>query len=223
MKQILLVAFTIFFISTEAQVFKAGIAAGGNLTQVDGDELYGFKKLGLNAGPMVVLPFGKDKKWSVSIETLFNQKGSYQKNVNYFSDSLDGFFKLVLDYADIPVLIHFKDKDFLNVGTGFSYGRLVRFGEWIGGDKVEWSREDWPYTEWDLNWIADFDVPLSKHYHKFRLNFRYCYSMIKLRDRIFNNPISNTDWQREQYNNVLTLRILYIFNEPKRQLLESDY
>lgn len=224
MKRFFLLTIAIIFCTlTQAQVFKAGIAAGLNLTQVDGDELYGFKKVGFNGGPMVILPFGPDDKWSVSLETLFNQKGSFQRNVNYFHDSLDGFYKLVLDYAEVPVLIHFKDKDFLNVGTGFSYGRLVRFGEWTASKKIDWSREEWPYTEWDLNWIADFDVPLSKRLHKFRLNFRYCYSVVKLRDRIFKNPFTNKAWKREQYNNVLTFRLIYIFNEPKRTLLETDY
>ena len=35
---------------------------GVNLTQVDGDQFYGFHKYGLNFGPMVIVPFGKKKE-----------------------------------------------------------------------------------------------------------------------------------------------------------------
>ena len=223
MKYLFILALLAIGLNSNAQLFKAGAIAGANLTQVDGDELYGYKKAGFNGGLMVILPLESSKRLTLSIETIFNQKGSYQKHVNYFHDSLDGFYKLVLDYAEIPVLLHFKDKDFLNFGTGLSYGRLVRFGEWTASKKVDWSREEWPYTEWDLNWIADIDFPISQRFHKLRFNFRYCYSIVKLRDKIFNNPFTNEAWKREQYNNILTFRLQYIFNEPKRQLLEPTY
>ena len=56
-----------------SQHFLGAISAGINLSQVDGDEVYGFKKVGFNGGPSVIIPFGKDKKWSVTIELLFSQ------------------------------------------------------------------------------------------------------------------------------------------------------
>jgi hypothetical protein len=56
-----------------AQSFLGALAFGGNLTQVDGDEMYGFKKLGFNVGVSAIYPF--TDKWSMSIEASFSQKG----------------------------------------------------------------------------------------------------------------------------------------------------
>ena len=50
-----------------AQHFLGALSMGINLTQVDGDLFYGYYKIGLNVGPMVAVPFGKNKNWSVRV------------------------------------------------------------------------------------------------------------------------------------------------------------
>ena len=61
---------------------------GLNATQVDGDEVYGYKNFGLNAGLSAIVPF--NNKWSVSIENIYSEKGAHQR-VKYL-DSLDGSY-----------------------------------------------------------------------------------------------------------------------------------
>ncbi len=115
---------------TDAEIYgqriKGEIIAGMNLSQVDGDEIYGFDKAGLNMGLGAIVPLGKH--FAFSIETLFNQKGSYQgkQEEDVVTDSLGNIiaiwtkeYKLKLDYLEVPVMIHFVDKDILAVGTGF--------------------------------------------------------------------------------------------------------
>ena len=70
---VLLVLFIVAIRSAHAQRILGGISIGMNLCQVDGDQFYGFNKVGLNFGPMVILPFGKNKSWSVSMELLYSQ------------------------------------------------------------------------------------------------------------------------------------------------------
>ena len=78
-----------------SQHFLGAISAGINLSQVDGDEVYGFKKVGFNGGPSVIIPFGKDKKWSVTIELLFSQLGSRQKSVYPATATIDSALQIL--------------------------------------------------------------------------------------------------------------------------------
>ena len=112
-----------------AQAFKAEIIGGTNISQVDGDEVFGFLKYGVNMGLGVVMPIHKN--WSLSFETLYTQKGSRLGKV--YSDSLDGSYKLHLNYAEVPFLIQYTDRDRASAGIGFSWGRLVAVNEWKNG------------------------------------------------------------------------------------------
>jgi hypothetical protein len=225
-KYLLSVIFLLFviFISHNgyAQRILGAVSAGMNLTQVDGDEKYGFKKVGLNIGPSVIIPFGKSKKWSVTMELLFSQLGSHQKE-QYANDTAapldsgyyDGY-KLKLNYVQIPVMVHFKDKNIIAGGVGFQYGQLVGAQEWQdyndsrGLYKVETTTLRSPYTMSDLQVIVDVRLRL---YQRLWFNFRYAYSVYMIRTRDFVNPVYNTIETRHQYNNVISMRLTYIFNE----------
>jgi len=193
-----------------AQSIKGGLIAGANVSQVDGDECIGYHKMGLNVGALAIVPFAKD--FSFSIETLFDQKGSYQRPQYY--DSLDGEYKLILNYVDIPVLFHYTDKDIISVGAGFSWGRLVQFKEWQNDTRVNWSDTVSPYKKNDVDVILDLQFKLIKGLY---FDFRYAYSVAKIRSREFHN-ITKT-WSRDQYNNVLAFRLIYVFKDkptPKK-------
>jgi hypothetical protein len=45
-------------------------------TQVDGDDLAGFNKIGINVGPIIHINFNPN--WSASMELLYSQKGHVQ-------------------------------------------------------------------------------------------------------------------------------------------------
>jgi hypothetical protein len=198
----------LLFANIIAQNIKGGIYAGFNLSQVDGDEVYGYHKIGFNGGPTAIIPLRKN--FSVSIETIYNQKGSYQKP---FKDTSYGMYRLRLNYVEVPLLIHIKDKNKINFGAGLSWGKLVTFKEWEHEIPINWTKDSIPYKKEDICALVDIDLPI---YDRFRFNFRYSYSILKIRTRYF--PIINTT--RYQYNNMLTFRILYVFKDdpkPKRK------
>jgi len=211
------------FIDAEicAQGIKGEIIAGMNLSQVDGDEIYGFDKAGLNLGLGAIVPLGKH--FVFSIETLFNQKGSYQgkQEEDVVTDSLGNIiaiwtkeYKLKLDYLEVPVLIHFVDKDLLSIGTGVSYGRLVNVKEWEQGKFVETSTlNGGPYDRNDYNILFDLNFRIYKKISKFKFNIRYAYSISKIRTRDFYNKFGEYTVTRDQYNNLFSLRLIYVFNE----------
>jgi hypothetical protein len=193
------------------QRFLGALAFGGNLTQVDGDEVYGFKKPGFNVGAATFLPI--QEKWFVSMEVAFSQKGAYQKYPWEADPSKDlPFYNLRLNYVEIPVLFHFEDKQFAMLGTGFSFNRLV------GAKEIEWGQQtttdsrNGVYSINDFNWMVDVRLRL---YKSLRLNFRFAYSLSSIRTREYSN-LSGDTWTRNQFNNILTLRLVYTFNETIR-------
>jgi len=206
MRIFILFLFIIVFSAGQSysQRIKGAVIAGFNATQVDGDEVVGYSKLGFNVGAAAIIPF--KKKWSISLENIFSQKGSHRGEI--YADSLSGSYTLRLNYVEVPVLVHYTDKDIITVGTGFSWGRLVGAKEWEHGIRQKTSPDHGPYDKNDFSWLADIRFRVWK---RLKFNFRFSYSIAKIRTRIYDNGYST--WDRKQYNNVLSFRLLYIFNE----------
>jgi len=213
---ILLLIFSAFQVS--AQIIKGEAIAGFNLTQVDGDEVFGFHRIGANLGAGVMIPFGKKGKWDISLETIFTQKGSYQKP--QYNDSLNngqvitGEYKLRLNYVEVPVLVMFTDKELISFGVGVSWGRLFGVKEWEHGRLVDSTTlRNGPYSKNDFCALADMRIKLWK---ALKINLRYQYSLAKIRTREFQSMDPNVEPKiREQYNNVITLRLIYVINEKR--------
>lgn len=200
-----------------AQIIKGEAIAGINLTQVDGDEVYGFHKFGANLGAGVMIPFGKKGKWDVSIETLFSQKGSYQSP--QYNDSLNngevytGEYNLRLNYVEVPALVMFTDKELISFGAGLSWGRLVGVKEYEHGKRVDSTTvSGGPYSKNDFSILGDIRIRL---WQALKLNLRYQYSLAKIRTRDYKNEVTGDEWTRNQYNNVITFRLIWVFNEKR--------
>ncbi|MEI7500042.1 MAG: outer membrane beta-barrel protein, partial [Bacteroidota bacterium] len=194
-----------------SQRILGAVSVGMNLTQVDGDEYFKFQKFGLNFGPMVILPFGVKRNWSVSMELLYSQKGSYHRGQ---TDTTT--YRLKLDYAEIPVLFHFTDKKIISAGVGFSYGQLINFKETLGGKAIDTSYFAQPTTgisNFDISVIADLQIRL---WSKLWAGARYQYSMKSNRSVMVTDPNDpKNPFSRNQYNNVITVRLTWVFNQPK--------
>jgi hypothetical protein len=212
---VFLVYLTVLFaLPLEAQIIKGAVIAGCNLSQVDGDEVYGFNKLGANVGAAAIIPFSDH--WEVSIEALYSQKGSYQKAQR--DDSISGQYKLKLNYLDVPVLVHYNDKNRMWFGLGFSYGRLASVEEWEHGQQVETTDINGPYDRDDFNAIGDFRFTL---YQRLKFNVRYAYSISKIRTREFTPP-GVDPWTRNQYNNFWSFRLIYVINEKQSERIRKE-
>ena len=253
-----------------AQIIKGELFLGGNITQVDGDECYRFRKLGVHAGAGALIPV---TSWmDIGLEVLFNQKGAYKgDSINQHLGLYTGTYKLNLNYAEIPVMIYLTDKDRYSLGVGVSYGRIVGLQEYVNGQstairlgdgQIHWRNEEagfpdlsqatngkeltkllyeagYPqdapieelvpqviansdsYRAHDFNICADMRVRLWEGIHA---ELRYQYSLAPIRTRLFykdvNETILKTDDSRvqpiqRQYNNSITLRVVYLFNEHR--------
>ena len=133
--------------SASAQRFIGGIAAGMNFTQVDGDEVFGYNKVGFNGGPYVKLMLDQKQRFSITMELLYTQKGAQKKypvpggirvaiedtafiDQGYPEEDMRFFYNLRTDYLEIPLLVHFEDpKSKIGIGIGITWARLVYIKE----------------------------------------------------------------------------------------------
>lgn len=196
--------------SVHSQVIKGSLIGGFNLAQVDGDEVYGFKRPGFNVGVGAIVPI--NDQWSYSIETNFDQKGSYERWAPEYNDTIDFYYKLRLNYVQIPMMVHYEDRQTITVGTGFSYGRLVTAKEWEYGQPTATNLSG-PYSKNDFAWIVGLRFRLSG---RLKFDFRYSYSIAPIRTRHYVTT-AGQEWDRKQYNNVLTFRVIYVFNEKQSE------
>ena len=246
-----------------AQIVKGEVFFGGNACQVDGDECFGFRRFGIHAGAGALIPIVHVNNFSmdVGLEVLFNQKGAYKgDSLRLHLGSYTGKYNLKLNYAEIPLMLYFTDKDRYSLGVGFSYGRIVYLDEKhngvstgiaLGDGKLHWkeNEENLPdisrvkdidelaeivyssgfpdtiqissvvansnsYRANDFNICASLRVRIWEGFHA---ELRYQYSLSPIRTRMFyrNEAQSLDNRIRLQYNNSITLRIVYIFNEHR--------
>lgn len=214
----LLFLFSLSVLEMRAQIIKGEAILGMNLSQVDGDEVYGFKKVGLNVGAGVLVPIAKN--WDVSFEALFTQKGANQKALH--NDSINnGAYRINLNYVEVPVLIMYTDKEFISAGAGFSWGRLVGVKEWKNGRLVEGTTlNSGVYNKNDFSVLLEARIRI---YKQLKFNLRYQYSMIKISTREFTNQQTGDTWTRDQYNNLISFRLIWVFNEEQsKRVLDEN-
>lgn len=100
---------------------------GFNAAQINGDDMAGYKKLGLTGGAKIIYDLGE--KWFPSMEFLYSQRGSRN---NVFKTSSDNDIHIDLKYIEIPIVFTFQDWYIetegyykVRVEGGLSYGRLL--------------------------------------------------------------------------------------------------
>lgn len=193
--------------TVHAQRIMGAVFAGFNATQVDGDEVYGYKKFGLNIGASAIIPI--NDKWSISLENAYSEKGAHQRP--RFLDSLDGSYDLKLNYLEVPLMVHFTDKEIVTFGVGMSWGRLINISEQRNGYEMAGTTlESGIYRNADLNLLLDVRFRLYKRFH---FDVRYAYSVRPIATREIIDSKTGYPNIRDQYNGLFSFRVMYKFNE----------
>ena len=122
MKKLLIFVLLVMPLILTAQTFRAGALVGLNASQIDGDLLAGFDKLGLNLGGEV--RFSITNRLLGKVELLWSQQGSTDEP---FSGRAQ---RIHLNYVAIPFGVAYEDwlKDEyykVNFESGFVYSRLL--------------------------------------------------------------------------------------------------
>ena len=218
MKKLLLISFMLLALSSAlfAQRFKGAIMGGMNISQVDGDEVVGYNRVGGHLGVAAILPLNN---WDITLETVFNQKGAWEKQ--QYRDTINdyvytGQYDLRLNYVEVPLMAHYTDRGWITAGAGVSWGRLVSFNETEHGGSVPPYSDTVSFNKNDFNILVDLQFRI---YQRLKFNIRYAYSLAPIREREYKEFYTGDEWSRRQYNNLFTFRLVYIFNEalpPKR-------
>ncbi len=230
MKQIFcLFLFVTLLLPLKAQKFIGGVVAGMNLSQVEGDEVNGFKKVGFNGGGLVMLPLNRKKTFFATVELLYNQKGAYQRNTSSGADAFPygdtvlfdpGFphknnkiyYNLRTDYVEVPLLFHYEDPmTGYALGVGASWARLVFLKETLFGRRLLSDIRSGRFYRDNWNFLVDVRVPI---YKGLKFTFRYQYSFVPIgADRVFYTLNNADSFTRKMYHHVLSFRFMYTFND----------
>jgi len=189
----------------EPRTFYGGIVAGGNFTQVDGDSYAGYHNVGLNLGPILYAQFAS--KIAGSIEILYSQKGAHS---TFSQPSTSKAFLITkqdirLNYVEIPLQLNYFDKRKSHFGGGISISRLISSKETIETNpNVNYDPDKYPFKKMDYNFVLGGQLHLWKGLF---MNLRFQYSLVPIRKDI------DLEFGRgEQYNNMWTLRMMYLFD-----------
>ncbi|MDZ4706783.1 MAG: outer membrane beta-barrel protein [Saprospiraceae bacterium] len=193
--------------------FGSGVFGGVNLAQVDGDDMQGYDKPGLNLGMRgmaFILP-----KLEFHTELAYNQKGSQSKD---FDKSTNKGRKLFVDFVAINALVVVNDwfhpiKEYyrLQVHGGISTGRMVRFQVIDPGSDPR--RVPLKELSYYFNGI-DFSMIFGAHLkftQKTGISFRYSRSMNKLLDADLVQPLFERKTINSMKGYFLSLDFFYHF------------
>ncbi len=225
---IIIICFILSLFSTDikAQIVKGEGFIGLNLSQIDGDNAYGYKRAGLHCGLGAMIPVYQKDLFDIdfALEVVFNQRGSHQR-AQYVGDvnGITGEYDVYMSYLEVPVLFYFSDKQMYSLGLGASYGRMISLKEYEHGNltdvNLSYTGVD-KYNKNDFCVLAEAKIRL---YERLKLAVRYQYSIAKIRTRPFYNIDGSPDCPRDHYNNCVTVRLMYVFNEDKSQYVYDDY
>lgn len=125
------------------QHFRAGVAAGVNLSQIEGDAQQGYHKVGVSIGVKGAYCFKPN--FDISAELLYNARGTRDNPFEDASsaDSRKLRLKANLNYADVLLAANFhfapnNDNTFYrqSLQVGVSYGRLLSSTVNVSGGNI---------------------------------------------------------------------------------------
>lgn len=207
---------------TNAQRIHAFVSSGMTLSQIDGDELRGFKQFGYTGGVGALVSISNNHRWGVSIEALFSQRGAYSTDdTRYYLYQLN----IRSSYIETPVLVHWQDtRGGMLLGAGLSYGRLVEQPNGIIGFNPTFfypDTTDKAFLSSDLMSVLDARFTI---WRGLQLDLRWQYSLLPIkRDWMFykyngygydsdgnrvDRYITNT---RNCYNNSIIVKLIWQF------------
>lgn len=187
-------------VTLHSQLFKGGILAGFNASQIDGDRFGGYHKAGMLVGAYVALPL-KDQLF-LRTELKFTEKGSHKKT-DPENDDYE-LYKARLGYIEMPFLLNWKYFENVSFDIGPSIGYLM------------YAKEENEYGEFPPEDVKDFNSfefggNANVNYHfdpHFILQLAFFYSIIPVREHAGGGTYY---LNRGQYNNMISFSLRYEF------------
>ena len=187
--------------------FYGGVRVGFTASQISGDDLSGFHKVGAHAGLFVnhaVIPSGRLK---LQLELDFTMKGSHSKAPK--NQVADNFYSLTLGYVEMPLLVVWTAGKWTLWGQPFQFDLEV--GPVFGVHVFNREREANgpivgrpPFRWYEFSALAGISLQVADHHS---VNFRYGNSVVPVRipTWVYGRAV------KKQFNSLMTLSYCYQF------------
>lgn len=195
----LLLPIVFIFASTVlfAQRFDAGLIAGFNATQVEGDTFKGYHKAGALAGIFVQTDIAP--AIIAGMEIKYSQKGS-RKKYDPKQPEVDKYV-MRLGYIDIPFFMGFRTNNKSMIIGGIAPGVLIHSKEVNSeGEIPEQDRQD--FNKFDLQPFVGFQFDFLE---RASVDLRLAISVIPCSDK----SKTNYYFHNGLFNNVISLAFYY--------------
>lgn len=184
-----------------AQDFKFFALGGPVVSQIDGDRIGGYDKMGVVAG--LGVSHSINTKWNALMELEYISKGK-----GTYEESTGATYKTALHYLQLPLLAEYNVADHFYIETGLSFAYLMSYQFYENGEPT--SGEPFQPLNFDLDWLIGGTYEINEDW---RVNLRFSYSIIHM------NEITETDYYRPniwkhplgKYNRSLALALQYWF------------
>lgn len=184
----------------KAQEFKAGAIIGMTPSQVDGDRIGGFYKVGFTGGLFVYRDVSKVSRWQG--ELLFTMKGSktHWKSLDYTIQQVS------TSNVDLNLLYIFKYNSWLHFRLGLTPSVLISSSEEnISGLAPA---EAPAFRRFGLGFTTGVTYNFSD---KLGISWNYNYSLISIRSGEFDYYNLNVYQKNGQFHNYMSFTLNYRF------------
>lgn len=186
-----------------ANRFWAGVTAGANASQINGDHLSGYNKFGYFAGLRLATRF---KKQDLIIEMQYVRKGS--RDPDQFVPSNQSTRFLSLEYIEVPILYHRKihtNSGVLGIEGGVSFSRLFNIDINENRNSVNYRSFydiEKEFRNVELSFLIGGGVDITKH---LRVVGRFSIGLTRLYEN--ENPIPNRPGELLYINELRNLQL----------------
>lgn len=187
--------------STSNSNFKGGVRAGFTATQISGDDLTGFHKLGAYAGAFVNYPLSDNLKWKIQPELDFVMKGSHTFYSSGNNASISQKYALNIGYCEVPLLVKWQPVNNFEIEFGPAFGVLLYQRETNSNGVMRYRPN---FRQFEFSAMGGVSYLLKEHYG---ISLRYSNSII---------PVRIPTWAvnrriKKQFNSVLAISFYYQF------------
>ena len=187
----------------KAQNFRGGVRAGMTMTQMSGDDLSGFHKLGAYAGGFVNWRFIQNDRWAIQPEINFVMKGSSTYLKADKNGNIGAKYVLTMYYVEVPVLAKCRIVKGLEAELGPTFGVLLGATEKDANGKMVGRM---PFRWYEFCAMGGVTYLFKEH---FGINFRYVQTLIPV--RVCDERHSNYRCNKKQFSSELALSVFYQF------------
>ena len=205
---LLLFAFLPYLLSAQSKSFEGqafqfngGLIGGGTASQIHGDGIGGFNKIGLHLGATIEIGWSENN--NIQIGIIYNQKGS-KKPPNPAAGDYETW-RYRFTYIDIPITTSYSYGIFdLMIGLQPSV-LLAAEEDFYGG----WLPTGLPIKEYDLGGVLGIRTVYGDHSHVFA---RVTQSILAIAPRP-ETPTGTPRWNNRMLNMTVEVGVTYMISK----------